>query len=921
MITGKALNGKPYAGNPHVRFDEGAGAPRHSGRSALLYATMKTEGCKPRVRFCVRVALVAAALCVVPAYADKTISENTTLTEDTDWRDQGVVTIAEGVTLNLNGYTLRVSALAGTGGIVESQQYEFLEYIEANGQQGIVTDLRPDANTKVDVVFTPMDTSTGTLFGTKWGASGFLAFATSGTWYGLFNTQNGTISAGTRYRFIVENGTATLQNDETGQNVSSKSGVNMSGSNLPLAICCCGIGNNTGRFKIHSFKVWHANVMRFDFVPAREAATGAVGLFNRVDGTFHVSGSTTPFIAGPGGLRIEAASEAALADFTGTVADTVYMAIDGDCTLTADTDWRRFSTLRIDGTVDLAGHDLWLYDLRGAGTVTEGNLLEYVESTAQQVVDIGIDATTDTAVELDFTFLSGNGSGGVVILGNGKWSTYAYMFAYCPKFVFFGENGTALYSKEAAGTRYVLKTAPGTSPNGSVKLFNQATGAQLGSQTRTFQNNCADKELRLFGLGDINDRRMSKIRVHSCKIWRSGDLKRDLVPMYKNKKAGLYDRVTGDFLVSATAVDLVAGPAADDADVGRLHVDVAEGRTVVADSLALSGTLALVKEGAGTLTMNRAGQTYSGGTRIEAGVLDTMSRDASGYAPYDAGKHFLGASGSDIVVGTGAGGPAAVFDFKGNVNYRIYNMRLNGGTLRNGGYGQSMNGTRSDGSLGHLTLTADSTIETAFNTVVYNATTDMWNLDTHTLSVDTMGKTLYFADSVNITNGVFWTKGNGCWHIFNAVKMRGTTLRAESALWLEKQLDVDDYYAACTNNVNNGTAAMNVYGRFTPATDYFYGCTLQDGATIDLNGRTGAWSTTSAFTDGANSVTFASGATITVDVSTRPTFKGKIVDWGAGNTPSDVAFRLDAASKAMGRALRVKDDGLYAVGGMMIIIR
>ncbi len=27
MATGKALNGKPYAGNPHVRFDEGKVAP------------------------------------------------------------------------------------------------------------------------------------------------------------------------------------------------------------------------------------------------------------------------------------------------------------------------------------------------------------------------------------------------------------------------------------------------------------------------------------------------------------------------------------------------------------------------------------------------------------------------------------------------------------------------------------------------------------------------------------------------------------------------------------------------------------------------------------------------------------------------------------------------------------------------------
>ena len=33
----RAMRGKPYAGNPHVRFEEGTGAPRHSGRSALLH--------------------------------------------------------------------------------------------------------------------------------------------------------------------------------------------------------------------------------------------------------------------------------------------------------------------------------------------------------------------------------------------------------------------------------------------------------------------------------------------------------------------------------------------------------------------------------------------------------------------------------------------------------------------------------------------------------------------------------------------------------------------------------------------------------------------------------------------------------------------------------------------------------------------
>ena len=42
MTTGKALNGKPYAGNPHVRFDEGevasAAMPR---RGSLLYKTIR----------------------------------------------------------------------------------------------------------------------------------------------------------------------------------------------------------------------------------------------------------------------------------------------------------------------------------------------------------------------------------------------------------------------------------------------------------------------------------------------------------------------------------------------------------------------------------------------------------------------------------------------------------------------------------------------------------------------------------------------------------------------------------------------------------------------------------------------------------------------------------------------------------------
>ena len=856
------------------------------------------------------VAICAATASSTSWAADMTISTDQVLNDDLTV--DGTLTVASGATVDLNGHKLSVKGLAGAGSITDSNQsYELLDYIESTGAQHIDTDIVPGANTAVDVVATATAVNNNqTLFGAGWGTF-YLCFAQGTTWYCLYNKSFADPSLkGNRRRVVVGNGTATVYDGTTGAVIGTTqpSFSNTSGKVLSI----CGLSDNSyhGYWRIHSFKISHEGEMRFDFVPARERTTGHVGLLNQLNGRFYVSETDTEFIAGSavGGLHVEAASEAALANFSGTIDSTVSMALDGECTLAANADWRRFTTLHIEGCVNLNGHELVLDGLPGSGTVTDlgDNILEYVEANGNQVVNTGIVPSTDTAVELDATYLSN--ADGNALFGCDKWSTYRYMFVKTSgQFYFFGKSSTL--GTPTADVRYLITVTPGTSPNGTVTVVNKSTGAST-SKTDSLANN-GNSELRLLGFGDGT--RKGKFKLHSFKITKAGVLRRNLVPMRKNGVVGLYDRVTGDFLVSNTGTNLIAGPvAADTANLGTLHVDVAEGRTVVADTLALSGSLALVKKGAGTLFMNRPGQTYMGGTCVAGGVLTTKSGGAQNVSI--AGDAYFGKPGSRIMADAGG-----VFDFNGNSDYRIYNIVLNGGTLRNGGYDQAQN----QGSLGHLALTANSVIETAFNITVFNAATDIWNLGGYTLSVDTLGKTLFFRDSVVLTNGVFWLKGDGCWHVngTSAVQARGVNLRAESALWLGAKVDVDDYYAACTFDSNNGTAAMNVYGRFTPATDYFYGCTLQDGATLDLNGRNGAWSTTSAFTSGANNVTFASGATITVDVSTRPTFKGKIVDWGAGNTPSDVTFKLDADSKAMGRALRVKDDGLYAVGGVIIIIR
>lgn len=859
--------------------------------------------------------MAVTAICVAAAMpswaADMTISTDYVLNDDLTV--DGTLTVASGATVDLNGHKLSVKGLAGAGSITDSKSYELLDYVEANGAQRIVTDYVPGANTMVEVVATPTDNSPLTLFGTKsWSNYRFLCMCQSNNWYFFGKAVVvGTFTANTRYRFVVSGGTATLFNDETGTQIGTK-GVHMNNDdNASLAICGITGNANRGRFKIYSFKVWHENVMQFDFVPVRNPATSEIGLLDRIDGTLHVS-DESPFIAGAavgslsiGALRVEAASEAALAGFSGTVNANVRMFLDGNCKLTADADWRRFGLLQIDGTVELAGHDLSLTDLRGTGTVSDYEVLAYVEATNAQRICTGIVPGPDTAVELDMTHLVNDN--GNVLFGCDSWSTYRYMLVYASsKPYFFGEINKCC-NVLTTDTRYLITLSPTTSPNGTVKFVVKHTGAAHGSFTASFTYG-GNSELCLFGLGDGT--RMSKYRLHSFKITKGGDLKRDFVPVRhaKTGAVGLFDKVSGRLFTSDTGVELVAGPVSLAAGkLGSLHVDVAAGRRIT--PLRLSGGLTLVKEGAGTLVANLTGQTYTGGTHIEGGCVEAMYQAGSD----PLGKHGnSGGAGSDIIIGSGA-----VFDFKANFNYRYYNIVLDGGTIRNSGSDMAQN----SGSLGDMTLTADSSIETVFNTTVFDARTVSLYLGTHTLTAETMSKTLYFRDPLIITNGTFWTKGTGCLYFNSTVNARSATLRVESALWLGAKVDVDDYYAACTFDSNNGTAAMNVYGRFTPATDYFYGCTLQDGATLDLNGRNSAWSTTSAFTSGANNVTFASGATITVDVSTRPTFKGKIVDWGAGNTPSDVTFKLDAASKAMGRALRVKDDGLYAVGGVIIIIR
>ena len=103
MTTGKALNGKPYAGNPHVRFDEGdvasAATPR---RGSLLYTAEKLYK-KTMMRIC---ATGVAIACAASALATENIINYNT--------PGGTFNYDEGTTINKPGVDQRILVQSGT---------------------------------------------------------------------------------------------------------------------------------------------------------------------------------------------------------------------------------------------------------------------------------------------------------------------------------------------------------------------------------------------------------------------------------------------------------------------------------------------------------------------------------------------------------------------------------------------------------------------------------------------------------------------------------------------------------------------------------------------------------------------------------------------------------------------------------------
>ncbi len=416
------------------------------------------------------------------------------------------------------------------------------------------------------------------------------------------------------------------------------------------------------------------------------------------------------------------------------------------------------------------------------------------------------------------------------------------------------------------------------------------------------------------------------ITIRNCTLaadcdWRGLDVDAVLVGTLDLNGRNLHvRRFGGTVTITSTA------PVA--AEANELRVDLGENDTWNNTSVVLSGSVRLVKEGTGTYVAGKADQSYGGGTEIIAGVLKIGVNGV--YHPF-------GAYNTRVHVAT----TNAVLDVNGLYNNNNHEFVLNGGVLRNTG----ANVGGGTGQFKTIRLETNSFFKVSSNWGFIGngwAATEL-DLAGHELDMEIPSGHYFFFANTAVSAGRIrvhgYGSGAGYLQTGNANTSSGyagsrgnnsainTDFVVEVPLSIYAPLLVHDYIANYSGAVtaNGGFAALKVHGTFKPsAHDFYYGCTIMDGATIDLTRRTTALPSVSSFTAGSTNLTFAADATtVKIKLGERSvSSQTPIISWDPTFKPSGIdTVKFVSETGERKRTFVTKDDGLYALSGFMIIVK
>lgn len=357
-----------------------------------------------------------------------------------------------------------------------------------------------------------------------------------------------------------------------------------------------------------------------------------------------------------------------------------------------------------------------------------------------------------------------------------------------------------------------------------------------------------------------------------------------------------------------------AGHITDSVGGGELIFDVpaayASGYVARIDTVSLEGQLKLVKTGPGLLICSKTLQEYTGGTDILGGILRTAITPGN---TMDNGKP-LGPNTSSAHNRVYLG-PNGILDPASIAGWSYHDLTIDGGMISN---------TVANTQLPHQArcFNPSYTVNADFAFV----TTEQYGLQLHEFGGHTVtvsiapNKVLYLLSAATPpTSGRLNIVSGGKIGTLSSYPPDFSTVDfvdCNAALNLSGAMSVHDYKPCNTETAGGGSAALSVYGTFTPDSDYFYGPVMQNGSAIDLSAKTGVWSVTSSLTSGNKTTTFASGATIKLELGERSFAKGdKVISWA---TQPDATFTNKAWN------LESRDVGLYVVNrvgtGTVIVV-
>ena len=851
--------------------------------------------------------MLAAAVMPVAAFAERVVNEDVTLAADADWSADGLVTIKPGARINLAGHNLTVADIEHETGVVTNatgvvEGYKDLALIRTSSSNlgYINTDIVPAATDRIvfKVRYDESDTPQAFFFTSRKSAgSGDFTLA----YYrgnGLRIDYNGAQNIyGTNIVLTVGN-TYEIDFDANAKTCTVNGEACMFSKSFPTKaftpsapLCIFQISNNgtvqtassynqyIPRASLYYFFIYGSDgTLKHELRPAVKIDGNVTGLYDRKTDTFYASsinfhtgvadasgvtntadGDAAELVVNGGAASETIAGYTVLKSITATGAQ--YIKVPTNHVTVAAT---ARVEMKLKPTDVSSTRCFW-------SSRYNSNTRNF--SCWQQPVNPNTEA--ERGLRFDF---------------NAMTSMYAnpnyYMAAdETHEIVFDGYTRTVLVDGEDKG--FDITASSDFTITNSLFIL---TVMDTSEKAATGYN--AKCELFYFRLYD-----------------KDGNLKLDMVPAYSATEAaaGLYDRVGKAFFKSATATAFVSGEYADDT---TLTVTT---QSLPSQSLSaiVSGNVKVVKDGRGILTVKKSGQTYTGGTEVRGGTLKLGS---------NGNYTILPAAGTVTVCDGGT------FEMDGYAGWDGRSFVLDGGTLQNSKdlYGSSGKWNAAMSSvdlLGNVTLTKDSTLRIS-KTYGFNDGATL-NLGGHKLRAEVAKDEILVMRSAVVSNGTL-NVVNGGWMYVPAEKTCDATdnasILSSTALAIAGALNVKDFTDAKTTNANSydsSSGAINVYGTFTPKSDYFYGVTMQSGSSFDLSTKTDPWNVASSATDN-NTVSFADNAAIGLVLGERTT-RGTIpvVTWttAPANLGSLTFRRIDAGQE---RTAAKESSGIYFHNGLII---